>query len=309
MTSEATDQTQQTSAPGGPIVARAGKYYRRTRIVMVLVLLAYGGWSIYDGFINWPNWPVTHPNEKPKSVMDINFNKALGVSLPPLALILLFRALVLSRGEYRLEDDVVYIPGHPPVPLEKIQMVHRDKWDAKGIADIDYDLSDARTGQAGDRDTFRLDDFVYEREGTDEIFKEIEQTLLRTSGRGEQEGEVEVEAQARVASAPPAPSANRPAPVRQPLTQQRSATAVPAKPAAQAPAKRPIPAAAPQSPANAPTGAKPMRPPGSPPPRPMGIPASGPPKPPVPRAPLNNPSVQGAPPRTPPTRMPPRPKL
>lgn len=50
-------------ATTGPIVAKAGRYYRVARYLMTLLLIAYGAWSIYDGFYSWPNWPITHPRK------------------------------------------------------------------------------------------------------------------------------------------------------------------------------------------------------------------------------------------------------
>jgi hypothetical protein len=186
MTTDAS--TDMPPEPSGPVVARAGRYYRWTRFIMTLVLLIYGGLSIRDGFFTWPKWPQTHPYEKPKTQMDILFNQVLGVALPPLAILLLVRALYNSRGEYRIEDGVVYIPGHPPVPLEKIHSLNRELWDRKGIAYVKYDLNGTGVALAppkrGDKFTFRLDDFVYQRDPTDRIFKEIEdslQTIVRPS--------------------------------------------------------------------------------------------------------------------------------
>jgi hypothetical protein len=104
-------------------------------------------------------------------------------------------AIYNSRGEYRMENGVVRVPGHPPVPLDKINSVNREMWDRKGIAYVDYDLSSApvkaKAGAGapvayqgvtkGARGTFKLDDFVYDREPTDRIFKTIESALLQAA--------------------------------------------------------------------------------------------------------------------------------
>ncbi|MDP9175948.1 MAG: hypothetical protein M3O30_19090, partial [Planctomycetota bacterium] len=232
MTTEATDQISEAPTPDGPIIAKAGAYYRRTRFVMVIVLALYGGWSLHDGFISWPHWTETHPDEKPKSEMDIRFNQVLGCALPPLGIILLIRMLYNSRGEYRLENGIVYIPGHPPVPLERIQTVHREKWDRKGIADVEYD-------QDGKSAMFRLDDFVYDRDPTDAIFTEIEQTLLRTAGRGD-ENEDRAAAPATVTVAPlvrtPAKPALSPTPAGAPKPVRPPGAPASARPAGAPPA-------------------------------------------------------------------------
>ncbi|MGD0389600.1 MAG: hypothetical protein ABSC42_11655 [Tepidisphaeraceae bacterium] len=190
------NQTQAVAAEpidAGPVVAKAGRYYRVARYLMTLLLMAYGAWSIYDGFYSWPNWPVTHPRENPKTHTDILLNQVLGVVLPPMGLFVLVWAVYNSRGQYRLENGVVTIPGHPPVPLDKIQSINREAWDRKGIAYVEYDLSEApvRAKAAGPvsyegvrkgaQGTFKIDDFVYEREPTDKIFKAIESFLLKAA--------------------------------------------------------------------------------------------------------------------------------
>jgi hypothetical protein len=169
----------------GVIVAKSGRYYRVARYLMCLLLLAYGAWSIYDGFVSWPQWPITHPAEKAKTPTDIMLNKILGVVLPPMGLFILGWALYNSRGQYRLENGVLHVPGIPPVPLSRIHSINREQWDRKGIAYVEYDLSDppprgstAAPDKSG-RGKFKIDDFVYEREPTDQIFKAIEESLLK----------------------------------------------------------------------------------------------------------------------------------
>jgi len=160
----------------GPIMARGGTYYRMTRYLMALLLFGFGIASIYDGFYAWQpaRWHVTHPNEKDKQPLDILLNEIMGIALPPLAILLVVRCLYNSRGKYLLVDGVVTVPGHPPVPLSAIQAVDRRRWDRKGIAYVEYDL---QTGNGG-KGKFRLDDFVYDREPTDAIFRVIEHSLL-----------------------------------------------------------------------------------------------------------------------------------
>jgi len=190
---EQTEAIATDTATSGAIVAKAGRYYRVARYLMTLLLMGYGAWSIYDGFYSWPNWPITHPEEKPKTHTDIMLNQVLGVALPPMGFAILAWAVYNSRGEYRMENGVVSIPGHPPVPLDKIHSVNRELWDRKGIAFVEYDLSEAPTAaksggvvsysgaSQGAKGTFRLDDFVYEREPTDKIFKTIEDSLLKSA--------------------------------------------------------------------------------------------------------------------------------
>src|SRR5450432_1194390 len=147
------DSTEAVSTDPTPalVVAKAGRYYRVARYLMTLLLMGYGAWSIYDGFVSWPHWTDTHPREKPKTDTDIMLNKVLGVVLPPMGLIVLGWAIYSSRGEYRLENGVLRVPGHPPVPLEKIESINREAWDRKGIAYVKYDLGDS-SGYSGGGD-------------------------------------------------------------------------------------------------------------------------------------------------------------
>jgi hypothetical protein len=186
----------QATVTDGPVIAKPGRYYRVARYLMTLLLIAYGGWSIYDGFFSWPHWTDTHPDEKPKTHTDIVLNQILGCGLPPMGLFILGWALYNSRGEYRLEEGILHVPGHPPIPLDKIQSVNKELWDRKGIAFIEYDLTESSVATRGAgpvtysgvtrgaRGKFRIDDFVYERDPTDIIFKAIEESLLKSHGDG-----------------------------------------------------------------------------------------------------------------------------
>ena len=160
------------AAPTRPIVARAALEYRLKRIGLVVLLFGYGLYSCYDGFYHYPrdNQAAAARGLKvmPHPGYDIPFNQVFGIGLPPLALLLLARSLYSCRGEYRLgEDDVLHLPGHPPVPLSAVTALDRGKWDRKGIAHLDYQLPDGTAGRA------KLDDFIYQRDPTDRIFDRV----------------------------------------------------------------------------------------------------------------------------------------
>jgi hypothetical protein len=264
MTTEATETIEGTPPKSEPIVAKAGVYFRFTRYIMFIGLVAYGAASIRDGFFTWPNWAITHPDETPKSDWDIFFNRAMGVVLPPIGIFILVRALRQSRGEYRLEGGVVHAPGHPPIPLDAIQALDRELWDRKGIADVEYDLSKTPgpsppTGNQHGK--FRLDDFIYQREPIDQIFETIEAAL---------KGESPAPAAPAAEDPTPAPAKATPKPV---VSQPAPAKLAPTKPpVAKPPLAKPIVAAA--------------KPPVGVPPRPAPVarpPAGKPPTPPPPR--------------------------
>jgi hypothetical protein len=158
------------------------------------MLVGMGAWFGYDGYITWPreNARIDQLNKdietarkandetrvsaldsersnlKHHTDLDIFWQKALLFSLPPLGLVVLAWALYNSRGRYRLHDDILNVPGHPPVPLDTIRSIDKTDWDRKGIAYIHYELPNGNKGAA------RLDDFLYQRKPTDDIFKRIE---------------------------------------------------------------------------------------------------------------------------------------
>jgi hypothetical protein len=194
MTLDASAPTPETD-----IVAPAGSYYRRTRYIMAVLLIGGGLWFAYDGWIGWPghnarldaaetarddaakagdklketelNVEISKMNRR-YTTKDLLLQRALGLLLPPAGAALLIWTLYNSRGVYRLSSDTLHVPGHPPVPLSAIRRVDKRLWDRKGIAYIDYELEGA--GADGKTGRIKLDDFVYERKPTDEIFERIE---------------------------------------------------------------------------------------------------------------------------------------
>jgi hypothetical protein len=186
------------SSPPAPLIAPAARYYRMTRYIMVLMIFVFGILFAYDGWIRYPrqNAELADVNAKleaahrandepkikelteqrkqykPHTDMDLFLQKALGFALPPLAIAFLIWSLYNSRGAYRLEDQTLRVPGHPPVPLDQIRRIDKKLWDRKGIVFIDYELPDGKSGR------IKLDDFVYDRPPTDAIFDRIEAYLL-----------------------------------------------------------------------------------------------------------------------------------
>jgi hypothetical protein len=175
-------QTAHQMAEGtGPIVARYGSYYRNMRYIMTTLIVAFGFWFMYDGFVGYPEHnrkyaeiearrsaaensgdnvaQATAAEElrkhgTKKTNTDIALQKILGFSLPPLGIAYLLSVLYRSRGEYRLEGDTLHVPGHGAVPLATVTEVDNRLWERKGIATVRY-------GGGGTR-LFKLDDFVYD---------------------------------------------------------------------------------------------------------------------------------------------------
>jgi hypothetical protein len=149
------------------VIAKAGGEYRIKRYILVVLMFLVGLWFAYDGFVNWPrerelydaapesNRPLM---KKPHTEMDILIQRDLAYLLVPLAPLLLVFFLYNSRGELRLSGDMLFVPGHPPVPLNRILSLDKTQWARKGIAFAHYQLEDSIKGR------IRLDDFVYQSE-------------------------------------------------------------------------------------------------------------------------------------------------
>ena|SRR5688572_7056058 len=167
------------SNPPAEIIARPSRSYRLKWCVMGLVLIGYGAWSLYDGFVRYPeaNAHALRPKDQgglgltvpPHPGLDIPFNQWIGMILPVVGLFAAGWALYNSRGQYRLAGSSLYVPGHPEVPLDSIRAIDKTKWERKGIAYIDYELAGS-----GNPSRLKLDDYVYERRPTDEIMERIE---------------------------------------------------------------------------------------------------------------------------------------
>jgi hypothetical protein len=167
--------------PDGEIVAYAGRWYRNARYIMAIICFALAAWFAYDGFVNWPAQnqrfdEMMARQEKPDFARhtdtDLAVQKTLAVTLPFLGIGIIGWLLFNSRGCYRLKDDVLYVPGHPPVPLDAIREIDKKKWEKKGIVYLDYELEGSDKSR-----TIVLDDFVYDQVPTDKILETIEKSI------------------------------------------------------------------------------------------------------------------------------------
>lgn len=177
-----------------PIVAKPDRKFFIKRMVIAGAVLFFAAFLFYDGFVRYPQHnrdraalvaekeaadkagDATVSAEKGKAIRDwgnehsptdILLQKILGFVLAPIGLYLLVKFLKESRGTLRLEGDVLYTPGHPPVPIPSITGLENAKWEKKGIAFFDYRLADGTSGR------IRVDDFIFERPPTDAIHDEL----------------------------------------------------------------------------------------------------------------------------------------
>lgn len=187
------------------IEARAGRYYRNARYLIVLLLVGWGVWSIKDGFRAYPQENLQFmqrefenlaPENRPDGVspehlahfeydailllgermgyhlphpaLDIPLNRIFGTVLPPIGVLFLAWVLYNSRGVYRMHGQTLSVPGHGEIPIDSIRGIDKSKWDKKGIAWVEYQKPGGSTGR------FKLDDFVYQAEPVRKIMERIE---------------------------------------------------------------------------------------------------------------------------------------
>lgn len=166
-------QTQVALPPiDAPIVATAGRYYRNMRYLMVVAMLGFGCYFLYDGYIGWPKEnarAAAEGTKLPHDEFQIQFQKVIGYTLLPAAVVLLGTFLYRSRGSCRLAGETLSIPGHPSIPLDAIRKIDKRLWKRKGIAYIDYQPSGSTRLVR-----FKLDDFIYDQKPIDRIFECIE---------------------------------------------------------------------------------------------------------------------------------------
>ena len=163
------------------VIARSGREYRLRRGAFAILLIVMGLWFALDGFIRWPAeqraFEQATPEQralmtKPHNDASILLQRLLALSLTPLGLILLPYFLYMSRGQCRLSQDTLYLPGHPPIPLQNVLELDKSKWDRKGIAYISYSVD----GSSANRSA-KFDDFAYEQQPLHDIVKRIEEHL------------------------------------------------------------------------------------------------------------------------------------
>ena len=174
-----------TVQSSGDIVAKADFQYRWRVYAFSLLLIGYGLWSDYDGFVNWPaknaQWSamLARGETPPRTNYienDILLNRRLGIAFPAVGLVLLTWLMYRSRGAYRLAGNMLHVPGHGPSPRDTIKSLDKSRWDRKGVAVVEYELPDGRSRSV------LLRDMVYQRAPTDQIVARIESHLSGPAG-------------------------------------------------------------------------------------------------------------------------------
>ena len=172
-------------------------YFRRFLFVFI-GCIAFAGWCLYDGFINYPKkleiakvyyempeenraelwrekakengWPI----EKPKSPEKIQHGigqQWFMAGLCALIGIPAFLKWFLAKGTW-VEGDEKTIRNSKgkELAIENITKINKRKWEEKGLAKIHYT-------DGGKSKTFVMDDFKYDRESMGQIMRNAEANL------------------------------------------------------------------------------------------------------------------------------------
>ena len=173
--------------------------YRWRLALIGVVCLLFAAWSAYDGFVKYPRinknfkawvefkdkhgeqwvekWPqhaadynLPEQPERSKSQWSMIAQYVqLAITLP---IGLWFSYLFLSSLNRWVASDENGLTGSrgEQVPYDSIATLDKKRWEAKGIAIVNY------SDDQGQR-RFVLDDWKFEREPTDQILIEVEQRL------------------------------------------------------------------------------------------------------------------------------------
>jgi hypothetical protein len=201
-----TETTTETTAAAAPppaantLVADPDPGYRWKHLIMAALMIAGGFWFAYDGWVRWPAEnaraaQVQRDLEAAKqqraeqtkidslaaelgriskhTELDLLIQKILAFALPAFGLFWGGWTLWETRGHYEMAGDVLHVPGHPPVTYDDIRRIDKRKWDRKGVAFVHYDH-----GNPPKPGILKLDDFAYDRTGTDAILERIERNVI-----------------------------------------------------------------------------------------------------------------------------------
>lgn len=180
-----------------PAEARVTKIWKQQKLLISLLLIAFGLWFFVDGKWFWPRsnerWVAHNSYEKAGDIAgwkklaqekgwkeepphkyhdkdDILAQFIFGSLCGLGGAITLIYFLSQKNRVVRTDADAVHSPAGTRVPFESITGLGVKKWESKGYAKIRYTL-DGKSGE------FLLDDYKFERDPTHAIFEEIKNYL------------------------------------------------------------------------------------------------------------------------------------
>lgn len=197
--------------------------YRNRLLLIALGALVYAALCVYDARVKYPDqikanerieelkvehptdwkdrWPEIakandwDPTKEPKerSQGDIATQWWQFAVVFPVGSYCLISVLIWSRRYIGIDQTKFYAYGKVEVPFEAITRIDAARWERKGIAKVYYNAGDTEK-------SVLIDDFKFEREPTNEIFKRLKEAVgedkiegLTDEGLAEEDAEAELE--------------------------------------------------------------------------------------------------------------------
>jgi hypothetical protein len=179
------------------ITARVTPVWKKQKLFLALLLLAFGGFFFLDGAITWPrsneryrryhefadrndsagwtryaqehHWDVKPP-EKLYTDAALRGQFYFGSVCTALGIIALAYWWRQLGRTIRLDDEAVFSPGGERIPFSAITGLGLKQWDAKGLARVRYDVG-------GRSSEFTIDDYKYDAESSKAIVEELKRRL------------------------------------------------------------------------------------------------------------------------------------
>ncbi|MEO0476531.1 MAG: hypothetical protein AAF085_11265 [Planctomycetota bacterium] len=176
--------------------------YRNRLLLIALGALFYAALCVYDARVKYPDqiranqeiealkakhddwkdrWPAVakengwDPTKEPKdrSEGDITTQWWQFAIVFPIGTYCLISVLIWSRRSIGIDDTTFYGYGGTEIPFDQITRVDASRWDRKGIARVYYSLD----GSEDTEKSVLIDDFKFERQATNEIFKRLKEAV------------------------------------------------------------------------------------------------------------------------------------
>jgi hypothetical protein len=193
------NSTRATISPG----------YRWRLVLITLVMLGFGVYCLYDGYVAYPlqlekyqthqrimdEYPQTYPQEwarhaaeqgwdertpKKRTERDIFTQFLMAGLVFPIGLFFLYK-LIRENGRWvEMDERGLKANGGREVPWDAIQSLDDSRWKTKGIAYVHY-----RDGSGGGEKRLLLDDFKSQREPIKAIVHQVQQHLNPTPAEPE----------------------------------------------------------------------------------------------------------------------------
>jgi hypothetical protein len=198
--------------------------YRNRLLLIALGALFYAALCVYDARIKYPDqiranerieelkaehpidwkdrWPeVAKENgwdgtkePKDRSQGDIATQWWQFAVVFPIGMYCLISVLIWSRRSIGIDETKFYAYGGVEVPFEEITRIDAARWDNKGIARVYYNAGEVEKSVI-------IDDFKFERQPTNEIFKRLKEEVGEDKIEGLVDEDAAAEAQAEAEAA------------------------------------------------------------------------------------------------------------